>query len=216
MIPPRLVIFDCDGVLVDSERITLAILAANLARHGLRVTEADCLSLFLGATMAGVGDKARGLGADLPESWVADIYAEMYARLREGVDPIPGIPELLDRLDAASIRYCVASNGQEEKMDITLTATSLAARFGPRRFSAYTVGSAKPDPGLFLHAAATFGVSPENAVVIEDSANGARAARAAGMRCLGYTAHTPAQSLSDEGAEVFADMAMVPGLIGLR
>ncbi len=215
MTPPRLVIFDCDGVLVDSERITLAILAANLGRHGLNVTEEDCLTLFLGGTMAGVAEKARSLGANLPETWVADIYAEMYARLREGVDPIPGIPALLDRLDAAAIPCCVASNGADEKMDITLTATGLADRFGDRRFSAYTVGIAKPDPGLFLHAAEAMGTTPAETLVIEDSASGARAARAAGMRCLGYAAQTPAEVLRAEGAEIFSAMNQVPELIGL-
>jgi HAD superfamily hydrolase (TIGR01509 family) len=212
---PDLVIFDCDGVLVDSEPTAARIVSENLTRHGLPLSPEDCDRLFTGGTMAGVGDRARDLGADLPATWVDEVYAELYAALREGVDPIPGVPALLDRLDAEEVAWCVASNGSDEKMDITLGGTGLAPRIGTRRFSAHTVGIAKPDPGLFLHAARAMGAAPGACVVIEDSASGAEAARRAGMRCLAYAPSGDAARLTAQGAERIRSMAEVPRRLGL-
>lgn len=213
---PDLIIFDCDGVLVDSETITNKVLIANLARYGLHLTLEDTDRLFVGGTIRGVGEKAREMGADLPETWVDAIYAEIYDTLRAGVAPVAGIPALLERLDEAGIPYCVASNGSEEKMDITLGQTGLAPRFEGKRFSAHSLGVAKPDPGLFLAAAKTMGFAPSVCVVVEDSGTGAKAAKAAQMRCLGYAAHDDGARLQAQGAEVFDDMAKLPRLIGLE
>ncbi|AHM03805.1 Putative phosphatase YieH [Roseibacterium elongatum DSM 19469] len=212
---PDLVIFDCDGVLVDSEPLSNRVLVDNLARHGLTLTLDQAMGLFVGGTMAGVGAKARDLGADLPDDWVDRIYAETYARLREGVDPIPGISALLDRLDAAGLPYCVASNGSEEKMAITLGATGLAPRFEGRRYSAHTLGTAKPDPALFQHAARACGVAPERCIVVEDSATGAEAARRANMPCLGYAPTGDGARLSAQGARIIRDMAEIAAMLGL-
>ena len=216
MTRPDLVIFDCDGVLVDSETLSNVVLAANLTRHSLPMTPEGCLDLFVGGTIASVEGVARDMGADLPGDWVDEIYGEIYAALRAGVDVIAGIPELLDRLDAEGIPYAVGSNGSEEKMQITLGQTGLMARFGDAIFSAHTLGVAKPDPGLYLAAAAHVGVDPSRAVVVEDSATGATAAARAGMRCLGYAPHDDGARLKATGAEVFDSMVAVPGLIGLR
>jgi len=215
MTRPDLVIFDCDGVLVDSETVSNAVLAENLTRHGLPMTLERSMELFVGGTMAGVGKLARAMGAELPEDWVDEVYAETYAALPAGVDVIAGIPELLDRLDAVGIPYAVGSNGSEDKMRITLGQNGLWDRFEGRRFSAHTLGVAKPDPGLFLAAAAHFGVAPSRAVVVEDSATGVTAARRAAMRCLGYAAHDDGARLREAGAEIFDSMFAVPGLIGL-
>lgn len=212
---PELVIFDCDGVLVDSEPITNRLIVDNLGRHGLEITIADCMAMFVGGTIAAVGDKAREMGATIPDTWVDDLYAEMYETLQRGVDPVPGIIDVLDALDAANLPYCVASNGSPEKMAITLGGTGLLPRLEGRLFSAHEVGIAKPEPGLFLHAARILGTIPEKCVVVEDSASGARAAFAAGMRCLGYAADTPAEKLRGENAEIFTDMDQLPELIGL-
>ena len=212
---PDLVIFDCDGVLVDSETITNRILAANLTRHGLPMTPDGCMDRFVGGTMRGVGEEARAMGADLPADWVDAIYAEIYAALREGVGVIAGIPALLDRLQAEAIPVAVGSNGSEEKMQITLGQTGLLPRFDGAVFSAHTLGVAKPDPGLYLTAARHFGVDPAHAVVVEDSATGATAAARAGMRCLGYAPHGDGARLAAAGAEVFTAMDTVPTLIGL-
>ncbi|MFO7921153.1 MAG: HAD-IA family hydrolase [Nioella sp.] len=215
MTRPELVIFDCDGVLVDSETVSNVVLADNLTRHGLPMTPDRCMDLFVGGTMASVGDTARGMGADLPAGWIDDVYAEIYAALRVGVDVVAGIPDLLDRLDSAAIPYAVGSNGSDEKMEITLGQTGLKPRFGDAIFSAHTLGTAKPDPGLYLAAAAHFSVDPARAVVVEDSANGATAAARAGMRCLGYAPDGDGAALAATGAEVFEKMIHVPRLLGL-
>jgi HAD superfamily hydrolase (TIGR01509 family) len=204
--PVDLVIFDCDGVLVDSEIVANTVIAENLSRHGLRLSVAESMATFMGGSMVHVRDTARAMGADLPEDWIAMIYAEMYAALRRGVEVIAGIPVLLDRLEAAGIPYCVASNGSDEKMDITLGGTGLAPRFAGRRYSAHALGVAKPDPGLFLIAAQSAGVPPDRCLVVEDSNSGAMAARRAGMACLGYVPEGHPDLLSAEGATIIRHM----------
>lgn len=213
---PELVIFDCDGVLVDSETVSNQALMDNLARYGLSLTLAQTMAHFVGSTMSGVMETARGLGAALPENWIEEIYVETYARLRAGVGLVPGIPDLLALLDHHGIASCVASNGSEEKMRITLGQNGLWERFHPQAiFSAHSLGVAKPEPGLFLAAASHFGVQARDCLVIEDSPTGALAAARAGMRCLGFAPHGTAEGLAQGGAEVFTRMEQVPTLIGL-
>lgn len=212
---PTLVIFDCDGVLVDSETASNRVLLNNLARHGLTLELDECMRLFVGATMVGVRDKARDLGADLPDGWIEEVYGETYARLRQGVPLVAGIPALLRKLDQTGIPFCVASNGSEDKMRITLGHNGLWDRFQGRMFSAHTLGTAKPDPTLFLTSARQFDAAPGDCVVIEDSPSGVMAATRAGMRCLGYAPHHDGKNLRGLGAEVFNDMTEVPGLLSL-
>jgi HAD superfamily hydrolase (TIGR01509 family) len=212
---PDLVIFDCDGVLVDSETVSNRVLAANLARHGLTLTLEETMATFVGNSMTNVRNTARAMGAALPEDWIDLIYDETYAALREGVGVIPGIPALLDALQAAGIAYCVASNGSDEKMDITLGATGLAPRFEGRRYSAHALGVSKPDPDLFLIAAKANGADPSRCLVIEDSPSGAIAARRAGMACLGYVPEGHTDRLSAEGATVIRHMDAVAAHLGL-
>lgn len=215
---PDLVIFDCDGVLVDSEPPFNEVIVGNFARHGLTLTLAQALDTFMGKAMTDVVQLARDMGADHPgtdRQWIDEIYDEGYARLRQGVDPIPGIIDLLDHLDAARLPYCVASNGSQAKMDITLGGTGLAARLEGRRFSAHELGVAKPDPELFLIAARDMGIAPARAVVIEDSPSGALAAKRAGMRCFGYAPHDAGTRLAEHDARIFTHMRQVPGLLSL-
>ncbi len=208
-----LVIFDCDGVLVDSEVLSNQVMVDNLAGYGLHLSLTECMSLFVGGTMTGVRDKARALGANLPDDWTEQIYAEIYEALRAGTPLVKGIPELLDQLDARGVPYCVASNGHLEKMEITLGQNGLWDRFRDAMFSAHVLGSSKPDPTLFLTAAQQFGAN--SPVVIEDSENGVTAAIRGGMRCLAYAAHDDGARLAELGAEVFFDMTQVPGLLGI-
>lgn len=215
MTKPELVIFDCDGVLVDSEPISNQVLVDNLAGYGLTLTLAESMDLFVGGTMAGVKVQAEKLGADLPDDWVAQVYAETYTRLSEGVAPVAGVVAVLDRLDEQGIPYCVGSNGSMEKMSITMGQNGLMERFQGAIFSAHVLKVAKPEPELFLNAAAAFGVPPANCVVIEDSVNGVLAAKRARMRCFGYAAHDDGARLAREDAFVFNDMAKLPDLLGL-
>ncbi len=214
---PDLVIFDCDGVLVDSEPISNGVTVDALAELGLTLTLDEAMDAFLGKSVVQVAAIARQMRAPLPGTdaeWIAELYAENYARLRQGVDPIPGVIAVLDALDRARIPYCVASNGSDEKMDITLGATGMAARMAGKRYSAHALGTSKPDPDLFLIAALHMGVNPARAVVIEDSASGALGAQRAGMRCFGYAPHG-GEALVAHGARLFRDMADLPGLLHL-
>jgi len=212
---PGLVIFDCDGVLVDSEPISCRVLSANLVRHGLIKSPAECEDLFVGGSMRGVQSYVRSLGIDLPGDWIDEIYAETYSALKNGVDIVSGVPDVLDILTRQGVPFCVASNGSDEKMGITLGQNGLLERFRDAMFSAQTLGVSKPDPELFLHASKAMGVTPDRCVVVEDSLNGVTAAKRAGMRCFGYVAEGDGASLRDAGAEVFGDMAELPGLLGL-
>ena len=213
--PPALVIFDCDGVLVDSEPITNRMIAEEMTAAGLPMTTEQSIELFVGGTIASVFQEGRRRGARLPDDWVARYYDRMIGVLAEEVEAIPGIHGVLDALDGAGVPYCVGSNGPMRKMKATLGRTGLWDRLEGRLHSAHDVGSAKPDPGLFLHAAEAHGSSPADTVVIEDSASGARAAAAAGMVCFGFTRDTPADRLTNHGAHPFDDMAALPGLLGL-
>jgi len=206
------VLFDCDGVLVDSEPATFDLLGEDLAAHGLPMSHEAMERMFIGGTIEGVARQAREMGATLPDDWVESYYIRLYARLREGVALMPGIAELLDRLDGAGIAYAVGSNGRMAKMEATL---GQHPDIKGRLFSGQDMGCPKPDPRLYLHAALAVGADPGACVVIEDSATGARAAKAAGMRCLGYAPQGPHPRLAAEGAELFTDMAQVPKLIGL-
>ncbi len=199
----KLVIFDCDGVLVDSEPMSNTILAEDLTARGLPLTEDEVGNLFIGGTIQGVSERAAELGADIPADWVDTLYTKLYARLRRGVPMIAGVEELMDRLDEAGIKYCVGSNGSDEKMAITLGQhPHLLARLTGNLYSAHAYKVAKPDPELFLIAARDFGVAPENCAVIDDSATGCTAAQRAGMLCFGLAEHDDGAKLAAVGATV--------------
>lgn len=215
MTRPGLIIFDCDGVLVDSEPITNAFLLDDLARYGLHLTMADCDRLFVGGTMLGVAEIARSMGAGLPDGWVDDYYRRIYAHLAKGVPLVTGVGDILARIDARHVPHCVVSNGSEEKMRITLGQNDLWDRFQGAMFSAHTHGTAKPDPELLLIAARRFAVAPADCIVIDDSASGCTGAARAGMPCIGYAERSDPAKLAATGATVIRTMADLPPLIGL-
>jgi HAD superfamily hydrolase (TIGR01509 family) len=205
---PKLVIFDCDGVLVDSEGPMAEVLSANLTRHGLPLSPAEVHRLFVGGTLDGAGERARALGARLPDTWLADTYGEIYARLREGVAPIPGVLDLVADLDRAGIARWVASNGAFEKMRITLTPSGLWDLFDGRILSREILAP-KPAPDMILHAMAAEGIAPADTVMIDDSVPGCTSARNAGVRCLGFAVTGDGAALAATGAEVVRSMAEV-------
>ena len=213
---PKLVIFDCDGVLVDSELITNQLLRDDLAGRGLDRSVEEIMSLFVGGTMRGVSIQAREMGADIPDDWVEYFYKRLYQRLGEGTPLISGVEQVLDSLDAKGIPYAVGSNGSEEKMGITLGQhPSIWTRLKDNLFSAHTLGVAKPDPGLYLAVAAAFDLTPDDCVVVDDSPSGCRGAVAAGIKCLGFAEHDDGARLLAEGAHVFHKMDALPELLRL-
>lgn len=218
MIVPEAVLFDCDGVVVDSEGPTFALFLQDLARHGLPLTQQEFEADFLGGTVELVAGRARTAGARLPTGWVADFYGRMYAMLAAGVPLVEGVTGVLDRLDRAGIPYAMGSNGAPEKMEITLGQHGIAGRFRAI-LSGQEMGAPKPAPEVYLAAARACGARPEACVVIEDSATGAQAGLAAGMRVLGFAAHgtetVTARKLTGLGVPLFQRMAELPGLLGL-
>ncbi|TVP71772.1 MAG: HAD family phosphatase [Rhodobacteraceae bacterium] len=213
---PELVIFDCDGVVVDSEPLSSQFIRDDLAAHGLDLRRDQIMDLFLGGTITGVAQRARELGATLPADWVELFYPRLCDHLARGTPMIPGIVTVLQALDAARLPYCIGSNGRHAKMRSTLSQhPELATRFTTNVFAAQDVARPKPAPDLFVHAARCMGHAPDHCVVIEDSPTGARAARAAGMRCFGYAPDGNGTELAAEGACVFHAMTELTQLLAL-
>ncbi|MFB7250452.1 HAD family hydrolase [Microbacterium sp. NPDC056234] len=214
--PIELVIFDCDGVLVDSERLSVRIDRHVLADLGWNLSEDDIVHRFVGRSAAHFrADVEAHLGHPLPDDWEAPyqhLYDEAFER---DLEPVDGIVAALERI-AAVTATCVASSGSHAKIRRTLGVTGLLPDFEGRIFSASEVAEGKPAPDLFLHAAARMGASPARCVVIEDSRFGVAAARAAGMRSFGYSGGiTPCHWLEGEGTTVFDDMKRLPDLLGI-
>jgi HAD superfamily hydrolase (TIGR01509 family) len=212
---PKAVLFDCDGVVVDSEGPTFVLFQQEFAAAGLHLSLNELETNWIGATAEGLAARARKMGADLPPDWVHGFYDRLNARLAMGVPLVPGILAVLDRLDAAGIPVAMGSNGPLAKMAITLGQHGLVDRFRGHVYSGQALGAPKPAPDVYLHAAHALGIAPANCVVVEDSPSGAQAARAAGMSCLGYAPHVVNPGLVAAGARIFTDMADLPGLLGL-
>lgn len=216
----RLTIFDCDGVLVDSEAVCNRVMVEMLGGIGFRIGLADCMARFVGKSMPAVHAEVEAeAGIVFPAGWSEAVRARTIAALeRERVAPVPGIREVLAAHRGAGRPYCVASSGRVEKMRATLGGSGLLPLFEEVLFSATMVGRGKPAPDLFLHAAAVMGHSPEACVVIEDSLPGVQAAVAAGMPVYAYCAapYADATACRALGAEVFSDMRQLPGLLGLE
>ena len=214
--PPGLVIFDCDGVLVDSETIQNGVLTDMLVRHGVPATVEDVMRRYIGWTIpALIEDVAARTGVRLEHPWTADLYRETEAAFRSGLQPIAHVQELIRGLEHARIPFCVASNGAVSKMHVSLGVTGLLGHFGDRLYSGHDMERGKPFPDLFLHAAKVMEVSPDDCVVIEDSAAGLKAAEAAGMKALAYVANPAHQPAELSGGHPFGDMRRVPTLLGL-
>lgn len=204
--PFDLVIFDCDGVLVDSEAISNRVLASILNRQGATLSPTDAQRLFVGQSVCAVRQTAlRELHVELPSDWAAGYYEELIPALAE-VEPIPGVRALLDRLVTLGVPVCVASQGPPEKMKMTLSVTRLEAFFEGRIYSAESVERPKPAPDLFLHAADACGVRPTRCAVVEDSELGVTAARSAGMTVYAYCHPSEAARMSAHGAQPIHSM----------
>jgi HAD superfamily hydrolase (TIGR01509 family) len=208
----ELVIFDCDGVLVDSERIAIRVEAGILGRLGMPLSEAEIVERFVGRSPSVMRDAVEEhLGRRLPADWdthFRGLYEDAYARELQLVD---GIESALDEI---TLPTCVASSSEPGPLRHKLELTGLYDRFAGRIFSASEVPNGKPAPDLFLHAAERMGVRPEACVVVEDSRAGVEAARAAGMDVFAYAGSvTPGARLEGERTTVFDDMRRLPALL---
>lgn len=209
-----LVVFDNDGVLVDSEPISNRLLAGYLTELGHPTTYEDSLRDYMGAAMHRVHDLIRErTGRALPEDFDDVFHGRVFAAFERELTAVPGVTGVLERLSADGVAYCVASSGSHQRIRVGHRKTGLSRWFDDGRiFSSEDVGRGKPAPDLFLYAAERMGVAPERCVVVEDSPLGVRAAVAAGMDVVGFTAMTPAEKLAGAG-KVFADMRELPGLL---
>jgi HAD superfamily hydrolase (TIGR01509 family) len=211
----QLVIFDCDGVLVDSEPISVRLDVEMLAELGLTMTEEEVIERFVGRSPEVIRQAVEvQLGHPAPDGWFERGEEELRERFAAELEPVPGIVEALERITAP---ICVASSSHPSELRFKLELTGLYDRFAGHIFSASEVANGKPAPDLFLHAAARMGAVPAACVVVEDSRYGVQAARAAGMDVLAYAGGvTPAHVLAGDGTVVFDDMRALPELLRRR
>lgn len=217
--PPDLLIFDCDGVLVDSEPLACAVLAQALQYHGVDIDIDGVQQHFLGRSLGSVRAHVQTLGRTLPDTFERDLTAALLARFASELQPMAGVAMLLDALQTPR---CVASSSHLERVRLCLQVTGLAGRFGAHIYTAELVARGKPAPDLFLLAAARMHVPPASCLVIEDSPSGVLAACAAGMQVWGFTGGghhrataAAAALLAAAGAsQVFADMPAVATALG--
>jgi HAD superfamily hydrolase (TIGR01509 family) len=211
-VPAELVIFDCDGVLVDTERIAVRVDVEVFKRLGLRMSDGEVIEQFLGRSDADIGrDLEKRLGRPLGLGWEAEFEPLYREAFRAELRPVPGLVEALDEI---TLETCVATSGSHDKVRYTLGLVGLYERFAGRIFSVMDVSRGKPAPDLFLHAAHSMGVPPAACAVVEDSPSGVEAGVAAGMRTFGYGGGlTPRTRLEAAGAVVFDHMRDLPQLL---
>lgn len=211
--PLRLVIFDCDGVLVDSEGPSNRVIAQEVTRLGHPMSEAESTALFVGGTLADIPPVVeRLLGRAVPDGWtrhLRDCIIDSFSM----VETMPGAHEALRSVVAMGLPFRVASNSSHEEMEAKFATTGLDALVGDRRHSAHDVPRGKPAPDVFLAAAAAEGVPPAACVVIEDSIPGATAAVAAGMTVIGLAPHGDGAGLRALGATVIQHLSELPPLL---
>ena len=211
MLKPDLIIFDCDGVLVDSEVLSCRCLSEILAGYGIDLGPDQVLDLFLGRSMTAVREHYQALGRMIPEQFPADLKAGVRAAFLSGLCPIEGVNAVLENLQ---IPHCVASSSDVDRVSFSLSLTGLAPHFDARLYTSQMVERGKPAPDLFLYAAEKMQADPRRTLVIEDSVSGVSAGKAAGMTVWGFVGGSHYQSrdgkaiLSKAGADrVFGHMA---------
>lgn len=212
-----LVIFDCDGVLVDSEPLSNTCFARALQREGLNWSVEETMTRLMGRSMKSCVEIVEGiLARKLPADFVERLQAETLQSFKDApLKPVAGVADAIDTIESKGIATCVASSGGFDKMEVSLGVTGLRKRFDGRIFSASQVQRGKPFPDLFLKAAIEMNQQPFDCVVVEDSVPGVQAAKSAGMRVLGYVgaAHTDRDAMAKAGAFLFGDMKQLPELV---
>jgi HAD superfamily hydrolase (TIGR01509 family) len=207
---PDLIIFDCDGVLVDSELLSCQCLSEALSEFGIALSSEQALELFLGRSTAAIEQHYRELGQVVPAGFLARLKSHVLTTFEAALQPIPGVASVVAALRAP---FCVASSSDIDRVSLSLKVTGLAPHFDGRLYTAQMVKHGKPAPDLFLYAAEKMQISPARTLVIEDSVSGVQAARAAGMTVWGFVGGSHYRSrdgraiLSAAGADrVFARM----------
>jgi HAD superfamily hydrolase (TIGR01509 family) len=207
------IIFDCDGVLVDSEAISAKIFQDMVAELGFVVEYETVLEQITGTSMKeNLKFFSDNIGGDLPAGFEKEFRRRSYEAFKSDLKPIKGIHDLLDKI---KVPVGVASSGPVEKIRLNLTTTNLIDRFENNIFSSYDIGSWKPDPDIYLYAAEKMGFRPEECAVIEDSMPGIKASMAGGFTVFGYTNNKSRTAFEELGATVFSEMGDLGKLLGL-
>ncbi|RUT00806.1 hydrolase [Dulcicalothrix desertica PCC 7102] len=207
-----LIIFDCDGVLVDSEPIVNRIFAEVLNEAGFKITYEEVMQQFIGKSLATCLEIIKeSYGRPLPKNFIELCKEREIAALQKELQPVPGITEVLKQI---TLPKCVASNSSHRHIQMVLTLTDLLHNFQGKLYSCYDVERPKPFPDLYLYAAQQMNTNPENCLVIEDSATGVQAACAAGMTVFGYAQYNDGAALALNGAKiVFNNMQQLPEML---
>ncbi|TWV98729.1 HAD-IA family hydrolase [Chitinophaga pinensis] len=216
MTKPGCIIFDCDGVLVDSEVIGVRVLLDMASEYGVTMDLQEAVEEFSGIRLReGIKMLQQKANSPFPDDFEQAFRKRSYEVFKTEMRPVNGIKDILDSL---TIPFCVASSGPVEKMKLNLTITGLMPYFeeGNRIFSGYEINSWKPDPGIFLHAAKQMGFSPAECVVIEDSKAGVIAAQRGGFKVYGYAKPFNGNELRKEGATVFYEMKELLNILHLN
>lgn len=218
-VKPDLIIFDCDGVLVDSETIASEVIAKELAVLGWNITAEDSSKKFLGMNITDMKPVVEAhLGKALPENWSKHIAMSIMKEMKTKTVLMPGAKEVLEKVTKMGLDWRIASNSSNAEMEVKFTCVGLTDLVKGRYISAERVlvkgGKAKPAPDVYLEAAADAKVKPENCIAIEDSPLGMRAAVAAGMVCYGLDPHGSGAALKAEGAKgIFKCLDEIFGVI---
>lgn len=211
---PAAALFDCDGVLADSEAVVNAIVAEELTARGWPMTTEEAQEAFLGLALPDMIPRIEARTGPLPPDWGESLSRLIASAMEERTIPVAGAVEAVRAVAAAGIPVAVASNSARQELAAKLHGLGLATLFGARAFSFEDVERPKPWPDLYLAAAQACGAAPRDCVVVEDSVPGVRAGRAAGCRVLGLARHLPGALLAAHGAEPFSSMAELPRLLG--
>jgi len=209
----KCIIFDCDGVLVDSEAISAKIFKEMAAELGFEIDFETVLEQITGTSMKeNLKFFSENIEGELPAEFETDFRKRSYEAFKTDLKPIEGIHDLLDKI---KVPIGVASSGPVEKIKLNLTSTKLIDYFGDNIFSCYEIGSWKPDPEIYLYTAKTMGFKPEECAVIEDSLVGVQAAKAGGFNVFGFTNNKNKNTFEELGATVFSEMKELGKLLDL-
>lgn len=207
----KCIIFDCDGVLIDSETIAIGVMVDMANELGANIPVEGAVTKFKGKSFNLCMDViSNAINKPLPESFEADYRVRTFKAFKESIQPIDGIKDVLENI---KLPFCVASSGPENKIKLNLEVTGLLSFFENKIFSCYAIQKWKPEPDIFLWAAKTMGFKPEECLVIEDSMSGVRAAKAGGFDVFGFTAHDYNDELKTEATNTFNNMNLLLGMI---
>lgn len=212
----KCIIFDCDGVLVDTEKIGNGILLAMAKEHGFKMELEDAYRHFNGRNLKDCFRYIEEtIDQKLPDNFETEYREKSFEAFKTQVKPMQGVIDFIRNIEKLNISYCVASSGPEDKIRLNLEVAGLLDKFENKLFSSYQIGSWKPEPGIFLHAAKEMGFDVKDCIVLEDSKAGVKAGISGGFKVYGFANGFNNEDLEDEGAELFSSYEELSEMIGV-